>query len=1107
MRKKWIVSLLLVVAGSASAGDADVRSFIARSGSPGGVVVHVNATDITRTVKAAEKGSFLVHGLYTNDALLNKTRAAILAGGLGGKVTVSYQSGAQLPFVDNSVNLLVVEPGPKFDRAEILRVLTPRGQALYLGQTLSKPVPVTIDDWTHNLYDAGNNAVSKDMEAGSPRNLQWTADPQYCRSHDANNSFQAMVSCAGRIFYLMDEGAAAFLSLPSKWFLTARDGFNGKVLWKKKLPQPLVVHLDHLKSGMGNLAHRLVASEERVYVTLGFNAPVSALDSRTGREAWVSKASANAEELILYEGTLYCIINLDERSQSKHEFMSMQHWNRLRANEIPRKVLALDAATGKPLWEHRPEKTILPLSMTVAGDSLYLHDGTSIVAFNRKNGKTAWTSEPIAYWREMGLHSGVNLVHYDGVLLFSCTQDHRQYPAGKRDNTMCGLDAKSGKVLWKGANRQFTQYFSAVDLMVADGLVWSAPLFNALSTGKYMGIDPKTGKVVRDFDPDPGAAMAHHRCHRNRGTERYLFTGRTGVDVFDVRSGQWMHDYWARGTCRYGMMPANGMLYVPPNSCACYSGTLIRGFNAMTADAPSRRLPERLPDRGRFAKGPAFDSLATRHSPPATSSAWPTYRGAPSRHGMAASPMDDTYEPAWKAALGGRLTQPVIAGGKVVVSSVESHTLYALDERTGEVVWRFLAGGRINSAPTLWNGRVLFGCNDGKVYCLDLNSGEVAWTFRAAPAERRLVARETLESAWPLNGSVLLLPDKASGRTRLYCVAGRSVFLDGGLRMLVLDAATGEKLSESVMDRIDPETGEYLLDGHEWPPDSPTTIPDMLSLANGKIYMGQQPFGLDGKRESIHYPSRGEYKVFESGKGKRKQDTSRDHLFATTGLLDDQQWHRGAWYFGRDALGSCWSVNVPSFASPSGYLLVLDDENVYGYGREFFVEGTRHTTHLFKCDKYPELAPASRLEGKKIELRRKNWGTTPRWDWSERSDVYVRAMLVAPNKDPKQPHLLFASGAPEVVDEYDAMSLIQKAQRDWSTLDPVYKKEKAVAGKLGAKLIVISTEDGKRLSETTLDHPPVFDGMSAANGRLFIADMNGDVACLSPIYEGTTDKR
>ena len=119
--------------------------------------------------------------------------------------------------------------------------------------------------------------------------------------------------------------------------------------------------------------------------------------------------------------------------------------------------------------------------------------------------------------------------------------------------------------------------------------------------------------------------------------------------------------------------------------------------------------------------------------------------------------MDDTYEPAWKAALGGKLTQPVIAGGKVVVSSVEAHTIYALDERSGEVAWRFLAGGRVNSAPTLWNGRVLFGCNDGKVTSLDLDTGKVVWTFRAAPVERRLVARETLESAWPLNGSVLLL--------------------------------------------------------------------------------------------------------------------------------------------------------------------------------------------------------------------------------------------------------------------------------------------------------------------------------------------------------------
>ncbi|MHC4398349.1 MAG: hypothetical protein ACYTG0_01575 [Planctomycetota bacterium] len=74
--------------------------------------------------------------------------------------------------------------------------------------------------------------------------------------------------------------------------------------------------------------------------------------------------------------------------------------------------------------------------------------------------------------------------------------------------------------------------------------------------------------------------------------------------------------------------------------------------------------------------------------------------------------------------------------------------------------------------------------------------------FRAAPRDNRLMAFEQLESVWPVHGSVLIHEDI------LYCVAGRSMFVDGGMRLLKLDPVTGEKLSEVILDDKDPETGE-----------------------------------------------------------------------------------------------------------------------------------------------------------------------------------------------------------------------------------------------------------------------------------------------------------
>ena len=311
------------------------------------------------------------------------------------------------------VNLLIVEDGPKLSAREMMRVLAPGGSLLALrdGQWKkdTKPVPSSIDEWPHNLYDPGNTGVSRDLEAGSPRHLQWTGNPRFSRSHDGNSSFLAMVSAGGRVFYMMDEGSTAFLSLPSKWILTARDGFNGKVLWKKPLDQPLLTHVGQIKNSFANLGHRMVAQDDVIYVTLGFNAPISALDSRTGNEIWKSKATANAEELILFDGVLYCLINLSEASRAKHPFQSMEPVKRRLAAAIPRKLLALDAKAGKILWEKKPPR-ILPLSLTAGGHGVFIHDGRSIVSLAPKNGDEQWRSEPIAFYSKLQQYSGVNLI-------------------------------------------------------------------------------------------------------------------------------------------------------------------------------------------------------------------------------------------------------------------------------------------------------------------------------------------------------------------------------------------------------------------------------------------------------------------------------------------------------------------------------------------------------------------------------------------------------------------------------------------------------------------------------------------------------------------------
>lgn len=53
----------------------------------------------------------------------------------------------------------------------------------------------------------------------------------------------------------------------------------------------------------------------------------------------------------------------------------------------------------------------------------------------------------------------------------------------------------------------------------------------------------------------------------------------------------------------------------------------------------------------------------------------------------------------------------------------------------------------------------------------------------------------------------------------------------------------------------------------------------------------------------------------------------------------------------------------------------------------------------------------------------------------------------------------------------------------------------ALEGKRRAYIWMLSAEDGKQLSQIKLDGVPVFDGMAAANSKVFISLKNGRLVC------------
>jgi hypothetical protein len=56
----------------------------------------------------------------------------------------------------------------------------------------------------------------------------------------------------------------------------------------------------------------------------------------------------------------------------------------------------------------------------------------------------------------------------------------------------------------------------------------------------------------------------------------------------------------------------------------------------------------------------------------------------------------------------------------------------------------------------------------------------------------------------------------------------------------------------------------------------------------------------------------------------------------------------------------------------------------------------------------------------------------------------------------------------------------------------------AFEGRRAARLAAVSAADGTELANVKLESPPVFDGLIAAGGQLFLTLENGTLACLGP---------
>jgi outer membrane protein assembly factor BamB len=1090
-RKLLQVSLMTALFCSTALAGQDAAQIVAQSGVKGGVVVHLGCRDGTLTTALRTNDGYVVHGLDTDAAQVAVARKQVLTASLYGKVAFDTFNGQHLPYIDNMVNLLVVEEGAfKGADDELLRVLAPNGVVLFLNQQsqitnrkLTKPRPPQIDEWTHYLHDPGNNAVANDTVVAPPRHLQWEAGPKWTRHHDHMSSLSAMVTCGGRIFYIIDEGLFASIYLPSHWALVARDAFNGKLLWKREI-NDWYTRFKGLKDGPADAPRRLVAVDNRVYVMLSLHGTVACLNGETGETIREYPETKESEEILLADGTLFVLCGTG----------SLGDGGRLERPVEQRTLMAFEADSGKKIWQTSDVVAALTPAVGARHAYYFNFEKKHVVALDRQTGKPVWTSEPLPVPARQTSFFASKLVVKDGVVLLASGEVSgmiKSTGGATKDDTLTALDGATGKTLWK-ANHPPSGYSSPENVFVIDGTVWCDSSSNGSLDGTVVGYDLKTGAEKARFPCDQKNYWFHHRCYPGRASTNYLMTSRTGIEFIDFRKKQWDLNHWARGACLYGIMPANGLIYTPPAPCICYAETYLHSFNAY---APAKAgETAATPATPRLEKGPAF---AQPFEGKAAPDDWPTYRCDNARSGATGAKGPAELSKGWTADLGGKLSSAVVADGKVFVAAIDVHTVHALDAASGRKLWQYTAGGRIDSPPTCVEGRVLFGSNDGYVYCLRASDGATVWRFRAAPVDRRILCYEQIESLWPVHGNVMVREGIA------HFVAGRSAFVDGGLRLFRVRVASGEVVSETPMDNRNPETGKDMQELVKWL-NMPVARPDILSCDGQRIYMRSQSFDLEGKR--LHLGPT------ETGPNEGKlQGGEGTHLFCPTGFLDDTWFHRTYWLFAKTWSSGWNGYYIAGKFAPGGRIMSVGQDEVFAFDRQpqYYKWTTPMEYRLYAARKEwkpgdkadadqgggggddeekPARKAATRKAGKKADKSEPAPVTNKgNYAWTTGVPILVRAMvLTGTGKD----GTLFIAGPSDLLDESGL------GRKEEGSEELVRKQEAAYLGQSGGVVWAVSAGNGEKKAELALDAPPVFDGMAAAQGKLFIVTMDGKVICL-----------
>jgi outer membrane protein assembly factor BamB len=714
------------------------------------------------------------------------------------RLAVEHGSLERLPYADNTVDIVLCSRADagflsSLKAAEVVRALRPEGTAIIgnaspdpasLSRQLRdwaakagaeratawsdahgswvqfyKPALKGAADWSHWEKSPDNNPVSDDQLIKAPYLTQYMETPYYI-------GMPAVTTAAGgRTFLAIGHIAHHDREWETLGRLIVRNGYNGTILWERKLPEGYLVHRS-----------AFIATKDIFYMMEGDHCLL--LDPRTGKELGQIRLPGVDGEwkwMAIKDGILYVLagpVDAGVETVKGDRALGGWSWADLSKNYYEKRlphgygnVIAAYKLDQKfVLWKHNEETPIDSRGMAIRDEKMFLYcPDHHLSSLSLESGSVGWKNED----KEM-----LKLIEEPGKGLISTPGWRTETMVvatpkaliiqGQTQMNVVGVATESGKMLWKRTKVTNNPNAIFVDDKVIVGVG---------ERGNNVIIDPLTGETVEDL------GFSKRACTRLTASTDSFFCRGEGMIRYDRGEKKLTIDGSARPACNDGVIPANGLIYLGPWSCDC-NLSLIGAIARCSAGDFSFDHPATSARLEKFAGANEIKPL------PVMDRDWPTYRANNQRSASTSVPVRGGLAQRWiyhpeRAHVS---TEATAAGGLVFFGG-EDGRVRAIEATNGEPRWTFTSAGIVKYPPTIWEGRALFGSGDGYAYCLEAATGRLLWRFRAAPVERHMMVYGALSSTWPVNTGVLLKDGVA------YFAAG--IEDQDGTYVYALDAKTG----------------------------------------------------------------------------------------------------------------------------------------------------------------------------------------------------------------------------------------------------------------------------------------------------------------------------